>query len=654
MSLDTVLQIGKVLRNSKNSLKYFKYVEQCPKDKDGNWPICITIPVKDDFSFDWDGIRLTPEKERENLYYLRFKTSDADGLVKYIFGDIFYSKTSKIKKDGKIETSEGGYYRLANPNHSNAAYRPSSFNRGNADFESIIKDSEGGILKSFRESLGSNLANIEAIIIYAPVIIDYIGNTQNNFLSTINDSQKLYDDVILKNYNRYNAKLGLKELSTINEIDKKRLFELSNYSVFIHFEFPRNNHWYNFREEIDLISRKILSEFVEDIEKGLVFKKTLYKTLCSGDAKNDIQFPMFTNANKHKAKHFTNSELQDLFYAIDYTNKGKQIPGTNIKLIVLPCGNNMTVNDYETFLARRDENRVADANKYDNQGDILFDFALDDNNNITIFDLIFCRKGGLTAPDCDLVEISGIEKSKLRLIFERIKIIKEEVELERNQVIKTNKDLIPLKIDTSFRFILGNPQYDDKTKNVSFKANPKYQSHLLKALPLIYTENYYQDEVLLPAFIQNTEFSVRAGSSKYNFLKFHLKFILKIQNTKNDRFMEITSSESYQIGFLLGGMARILSFEINSFEKNYVGNLTRRIGSLYDFIKLKNEIEQRLIMHDKAKYTYQTSYELSQKLKDFKSTYDKEKCAFGFFESYFKPSPKKGSETSINFDENNV
>lgn len=37
MSLDTVLQIGKVLRSSENSLKYFKYVEPCPKDKDGNW-----------------------------------------------------------------------------------------------------------------------------------------------------------------------------------------------------------------------------------------------------------------------------------------------------------------------------------------------------------------------------------------------------------------------------------------------------------------------------------------------------------------------------------------------------------------------------------------------------------------------------------------
>ena len=111
--------------------------------------------------------------------------------------------------------------------------------------------------------------------------------------------------------------------------------------------------------------------------------------------------------------------------------------------------------------------------------------------------------------------------------------------------------------------------------------------------------------------------------------------------------MEITSSESYQIGFMLGGMAQNLSMEINSFEKNYVGNLTRRVGTLPDFIKLKNEIEQKLIMHDKTKFTFQTSYDLAQKVKEFKMRYDKEECAFGFMESYFKPLPKKAEGSSI-------
>jgi len=647
MSLDTVLQIGKVLRHSDDNLKYFKYVEPCPKDKDGNWPICITIPVKEDFSFDWERIKITPEKDREKLFYLKFKTSDADGFVKYIFGDICYSKTAKIKKDGTIEKSEGGYYRLENPNHTQAGFRPSSFNRGNADYEDIVKNYKNGTaFKVFREVLKNNLKSIEAILNYLPAITDFLGNNaESNFLNAINDVQKLYNSIVFKNHNQYKKKLDLKELSELSETDRKRLFDLSNYSVFIHFEFPKNNHWYQFPDELDLINGKILSEFVDNNENGQVLKKTLYKTLCSGDAKNDIQFPMFTNSNKHKAKSFTNDELQDLFYAIDYTSKGKQITGTDLKLIVLPCGNNLTAKDYETFLAKRDENRIVETNNNDSQGDILFNFVLDDNKNITTFDLIFCKKGGLTSPDSDLIEISGIEKSKLRLIMERINKIAREIELERKDFFKTDKELFPLKIDYSFRSVFGNPQYDEKKKKVSFKANPKYQSQILKVLPLIYTENYFKDEAILPAFIQNVEFSIRAGDTKFSFLKYDLKFLLKIQNTKNDRFMEITSSESYQIGFMLGGMAKNLSLEINSFEKNYVGNLTRRVGTLPDFIKLKNEIEQKLIMHDKTKYTFQTSYDLAQKIKEFKSRYDKEECAFGFMESYFKPLPPKKNTT---------
>ncbi len=72
-----------------------------------------------------------------------------------------------------------------------------------------------------------------------------------------------------------------------------------------------------------------------------------------------------------------------------------------------------------------------------------------------------------------------------------------------------------------------------------------------------------------------------------------------------------------------------------------MGNLTRRISSIDDFIKLKNDIEQKLIMHDKSKFTFKESYELAQKVKTFEGRYDKEECAFGFFESYFKPLPKK-------------
>lgn len=661
MSLDTVLQIGKVLRSSENSLKYFKYVEPCPKDnKTGDWPICITIPVNPDFTFDWKGVRITPENERSKLYYLKFKTSDSDGLVKYVFGDIYYEKKATVKKDGLVESSEGGYYRIEDLNRA-AAYRASSFNRGLNDYGDIInskKDETQYVMQQFHEELGKNIKYVERILKYIPAISYFFENRNGtNINDFLEDEENLYSISISQNFQKTSnanlKKAGIPtELVQVNETQKRLLFDLTNLAIFIHFEFQEKQHWYHFVEDMSLLNAKVLSEFVDDTPDGLVMKKTLYKTLCSGDKKNDIQFPSFRDTNKHKSKTFQNETLQDLFYAINYTGKGKVISGTDIKLIILPRGEHLTTKDYDDFLEKRDEAKVIAGNKANikNTIDPLFDFFTDDEKNITSFDLIFCKKGGLSSPDSDLIELSGIEKSKLRQTKERIQRISSEINQDRKSFLRTDKELNPLTIDYSFRCILGNPQTDPKTGKISYKPNPKYQSHLLKVIPLIYSDNYSHDGVLLPAFIQNVEFSIRSGDEKFNFLKFDLQFLLKIQNTKNDKFMEITSSESYQVGFILGGLAKHLSQEINSFEKNYVGNLTRRIGNMADFIKLKNEIEQKLIMHDKTKYTFQNSYDLAQKVKEFKSRYDKEECAFGFMESYFKPLPKK--ETVISNETN--
>ena len=100
--------------------------------------------------------------------------------------------------------------------------------------------------------------------------------------------------------------------------------------------------------------------------------------------------------------------------------------------------------------------------------------------------------------------------------------------------------------------------------------------------------------------------------------------------------MNILESPSYKLGLSLGKMAIPLKKEIKSFEKNYVGNLTRRIASIEDLIRLKTDIEQKLIMHEK---TYpdikEASLTLANDVKIFNGRYDKNECAFGFFESYF-------------------
>ena len=655
MSLDTVLKIGKVLRESKDNLKNFKYVNSCPKNKDGEYtPTCISIPIKEDLSIDWNKIKLLPENEKPLLFCLKFKTSDKDGLVKYIFGDILYSKNSSVKKDGSITKGEGGNYRLGNPN-SIPAYQKSSFERGKADFKDIIKKYEGSFLNTMRTNFESDLYIAETILANISATEEYlIENIKRPFLDFLNDEDALSASTIKRLYEKKISKQNFKKLgiesefAELSDSEKVKILDFDFGEIFIHFEFPKNKQWYEYKKEFNLITNKMLADFVELSENGIVLKKTLYKTLCSGDNKNDWQFPNFDVRNKHKSKSFTDDEIQDLFYAIDYCSRGITISGTNVKIILLPKGGNLTAENLETFKENRDEDRLKKNNtSEDNDDEPLFDFfEKKGEENVVAFDVIFTKKKVSAASnEVDLLEISGIEKSKIRTTKQRLEKISKEIVAKRKAFLRTDKDLFPFKLEYSFRNILGNPLFDMKTNKVTIKANPKYQSHILKVLPLIYTDNYHRDDVLLSAFIQNIEYSIRSGDEKFNLLKFDLEYLLKIQNSQNDSFMKITNSGSYQMGLQLGSLAKNLSLEINSFEKNYVGNLTRRISSIEDFIKLKNDIEQKIIMHDKTKFTFKVSHELSLLVKDFEGRYDKEECAFGFFESYFKPISKKEKTT---------
>lgn len=646
MSLDTVLRIGKVLRNSDNSLKHFKYVQSCPKDKKGNYPLCLSFKVGDDFSIDFNSVSIIPENKRDKLYYLTFKTSDSDGLVKYIYGDIFY-ETIGMVKDSKPIVSEKGYYRLPNPNNSKA-YQNGSFDRGKADYNSIIQKTPVTDLESIRVKMSNCITTIETILKYISAVEYYFDSKITiPFADFLNNKETLYNISVKNNYKKISkqslAKLKITEFPENDILLRRKIFDMPDNKVFIHFDY-NGKHWYELKDCFDAVSEKMTEEFVEESkEGGLVLKKSLYKNLCSGDTKNDIQFPNFSLEGKNKARTFSREEINSLFYATSYTSKGKSIYKTDIKLIVLPSGDNLTEEDYTGFLNKNNETAIVNSNEYSNS---LFDFAGTGNDGITVFDLIFCKKGGMTSPDSDLIEISGIEKSKLRSTNERISEVAHAIYKERKNEIRTEKDLNPLSLEYSFLNILGNPFYDEKTKKVRIVENPKYQSHLLKVLPLIYLDNYINDDVLLPSFIQNVESSIRSGDNKFAFLKYDLKFLFSIQNAKNNKYMEITQSESYGIGLLLGSLAKNLSLEINSFEKNYVGNLSRRISTMDDFIRLKNDIEQKLIMHDKSRFTFHTSYELAQKVKEFKSRYDKDECAFGFLESYFKPTVSKQSNST--------
>jgi hypothetical protein len=688
MSLDTVLKIGKAFRESANGLKYFKYIKPCPKDTDKESVIRFSLPVKEDFSFDFDNLAeitnqniIGSETKDTELYYLTFKTSDSDGMVKYIFGDIYYSLSSKINKDTTFEFSEGGYYRLDDP-IAKGAYKLNSFERGGEDFnkiKSLLVYPENSLLVKFRNSFEKSANKIHKILKYHVGVLQFLASPLREELSILDFLRK--DDLLQEysawgNFNKIKSgKTGKKLLNQILNTDDvdykwedikqdigntKLLSNYTNSNLFLHFQLPTQPYWYNFKEELTSVTEKMIDDFVTKTDTNLfVLKKTLYKTLCSGDAKNDIQFPDFKSNSKHKSKFFTMDEINDLFFSIDYSKKAVINPTEDVKLIVLPNGDNLKAEDYEKFqlnayklTAEVLTNRKNTETKTND--DILlswFDETSENESKVTHFDMIFSKKGGMTAPDTDLVELSGISKSSLQRIRERIKSTTVEIVTKRKKEIQSDK-LIPPSINWSFSQLLGSPQADSNGK-IQFKVNSKFQSHLLKVLPRIYCGTYLNDNLILPSFIANVEYSIRHGDSKFKLLKFDLEFILSIHNTKiyKNNYMKIIESESYQIGLLLGKLSQNFAGEnspIKSFEKNNVGNLTRKIPTLKDFIEFKNDVEQKLIMHEKNKFTFKLSSELSEKVKNFTGIYDKQECVFGFFESYYSSFKTNNMSTENN------
>lgn len=105
--LDTLLHIGKTLRESENGLKHHRYIIPAPERNEKINIVYVVLPVKDDFSFDFENLQSSNDEylmKNNRLFYLRYKTSDNDSSVKYLWGDILYW----INRDGK----EQGTYRI--------------------------------------------------------------------------------------------------------------------------------------------------------------------------------------------------------------------------------------------------------------------------------------------------------------------------------------------------------------------------------------------------------------------------------------------------------------------------------------------------------------------------------------------------------------
>lgn len=633
MSLDTVLKIGNILRNSKEKMSFSNAVASCPKDNKGCWPFCLCLPVDKNFNIIFDRASIIPENKRNSLFYLTYKTSNSDSVCRYIYGDIYYSVKGTLSKNGSInKPKEDGYYRLGESQNKN------SFNIGNDKCEKICSSSDisSEEIKGFqqiRTGFAKEKTLIERILKYAPAIIRYFEKENvSSFKEYIENEDNLKD--ICCTINKENNKKELKKSSEAK--GDEELLLLNTASIFLHFSYEDGNgdekSWYDFSNTFELVTQKMLKEYVAETNGGLVLNKNLWHTICSGDKKNDIQFPNFAWENRYKTRGFTESDIEDFFYGVTYAKKGKMISGSEYILIVLPFGKNLKADDLKLFIEKKNESSIILSNEY---SDDLISSALGSSSTFTSFDFIFVKNGG-TKPDTDLIEISNITRSTLNRVDLRNKSIAHQVYSERNNETKVD---MSLSICKSLTNLLGDVQLD-ATGKVKITASKKYESHILKVLPLIYKENYYNDPYLLHSFVANVESATRIGGGSFwcKILKYDLMFILSIQNNKQNKYMEITNSASFKLGFKIGKMAKPLGKAIGSFEKNYVGLLSRRVSTKEDCIRFVTDLCQKLVMHDSV-WSVMSSEVFDDLANISESEYDKDKLSFGFLDGYFKYEP---------------
>ena len=584
--LDTLIDIGNTLRNSEiGKVRYHRYFKPAPLN-DEKKKIAVSH---------WS----IPIDENFEIQFDRKREIIDQNLIK---NKLFYltykaSETSPenkyifgdihfgTDKDGK----EIGFYKLGNP-EKKGLFGLSSFGRGNED----AKQFEGTLIEKFRASFENQKDAIE------------------NFLRE----------------------------------------QEQNQFVYLHFDFGGKS-WYQFEDELKMINEALLGYFIEKQNDVFILRNFIYKTLI----KSVSSSPDFSEKNAFKTKAFKDSEeVLDLIYSLDYSKKAL-ISERDVKVIILPRGKELDAQNIIDFFEQNSRSDLTVAANQEvktekdefDEGDSIFSPVVKEvAKNVTQFDFIFSKRGD-KGKDDDLLEISGIEQSFLDHLNKEIKRIKNsELLQERRQLYPTkNKDFWGYDIRRSFRNILGDVTSDKK----------KYQSHLFKVLPQIYSGNYYRDDVILPAFIEKVEYNIRNTDSgkvpEYNLLKYDYYFLVLIRNNDGEKIMEeMKTSDSYKAGLLLGKMAKAIGrgrdAKIKSFEKNYVGLLSRRITDKQGLIKLANFINEKLAIHNVA-YTNlkQASVSLAQLVGEIEDkNYRKNYCAFGFFESYY------GYQENENTDQN--
>lgn len=555
MSLQTVIELGKTIRQSDKALAYHRYVRKAPFGDKKRIFRYFQLDVNDKFEIDLNSRKEIEEEDfiSEKLFYLAYRTGEADTYVKYIFGD-FCSDYFKFADDKK---------------NASSLYAQHSLDRGKVN----AAEMSSPIIDSFRNSLA---AIIDELLLFLEPIEHW----------------------------------------------------------YIHFNF-QGKQWYELTETYELLNEAILSNFIKEVDGNISLDAFLVRTLIGASSR----LPDFKSENTFKTKQFSSiEEVKDLLFGLDFYLKGYKIREDDIMINMLPKGN-ISAADIITFFEKKKQL------EFENEEEATDSFlapALDHTiQNIEKYDIIFSKESkpiGL-----DLLEINDVDKNLLKKTQDRI--------IETKKLMKAQ----------GFNINYLGIKYSLK----SLFESKKYKNHLLRVLPKIYQDTYYQDALLLPTFLQKAEYLTRnpqkaskKGNDKngrypYWNLRKHFFFLIHLQ--KQNNLMSIFKSRSYKIGLALGKMANPFAAyredcPIKSFEKNNVGLLSRKITTIDNLVKFANQLNEKLRLHretnavkgkkgNKEPYLIKSYKSLLENLKELELSksekYNKDYCELGFFETYY-------------------
>jgi len=453
---------------------------------------------------------------------------------------------------------------------------------------------------------------------------------QNN----INDS-----DIIIKFFNTFK-----KEKIKIDEI-------INNHSsieedLFIHFNFKSvcgYEHWYQIPgvlSKLDYIysTHPNYKIFKKIEENEFILKKSFISSSCSGNLKNDIQFPYFSEKNQKNTICFAFNELSSIFYYEKMLSFNYFYIHKNYYISIILKENNKTAfldtyfrfkNELKTKNNKTDQlqrEQKAEDNFKESLNEInienLFSFSkiTEKISSIASFDILFFDKSGRT--NLCFLSLSNLHKSHLNHIYDTFKKAK--------QTIFNDLKWFPSHFTKSMQNIVGDAHYKLMIKNVlpeiyiSGTFSIDFLSYYISAISKLVRHKYKDKEI-------------RQLRSDYYYLTY-------VQNGGREIMTERQNSKSYRLGKEVGFLSFLISRIIGDFEKSYIGLIKIRCPELSNVEELITFCYEKAILHQDDKNFSKENLNnvsfLNKKINDILNEFPKEEYnvnvfAQGLFDGYF-------------------